>query len=435
MIGPGAAMAAVLAPVNAYLLALLIAATRARRPPSSPAARGLLFVIVVPARDEEASIAGTLASLRTVTHTAECVEIIVVADNCEDRTADVAEAAGVTVWTRTGGGEGGKGAALGWTLDRLARERPRLDAVVLVDADCTVAPNLLGAVEARLRAGADAVQVAYGVANPGDSPVAALRHASFALVNHVRPLGKSALGLSSGLFGTGMVFSRELLARQPWTAHSLVEDQEHHLALVAAGERVAFAPETSVVSAMPTSLRRSSSQLLRWDAGRATLIRTWTPRLLVAGLRRRDPVRIHAAIEPLVPSQSLLLCANGVGCLLALRAGPATRRVALGNAAAQAIFVTGGLTAVRAPAAVWRALAFAPALVAWKLGLHVRLWLGRGPTSWVRTEREPQACRETAGLPRRRRAIRRSWSRRMNSRRSGSARGARRSAASPQPAR
>jgi hypothetical protein len=435
MIAPGGLMAVALTPVNAYLLALLIAAARDRRPPPSPSAHGLRFVIVVPARDEEASIAGTLASLRAVAHPPECVEVLVVADNCVDRTADVAEAAGATVWARSGGGKGGKGAALAWALDRLARERPKLDAVVLVDADCTVAPNLLGAVEARLRAGADAVQVAYCVANPGDSPLAALRHASFALVNYVRPLGKSALGLSSGLFGTGMVFSRELLARRPWTAHSLVEDQEHHLALVAAGERVAFAPETSIASAMPTSLRRSSSQLLRWDAGRAALIRTWTPGLLAAGLRRRDPVRVHAALEPLVPPQSLLLAANALGCLLALRAGPATRRVALGNLGAQAMFVAGGLAVVRAPAAVWRALAFAPALVAWRLGLLAKLWLGQGPTSWVRTEREPQAGGEPAALPRARRPMRRSWSRRTNSRRSGSARGARRSAASPQPAR
>jgi hypothetical protein len=42
---------------------------------------------------------------------------------------------------------------------------------------------------------------------------------------------------------------------------------------------------------------------------------------------------------------------------------------------------------VRAPAAVWRSLAVAPALVVWKLALLARLWAGRGPTRWVRTPR------------------------------------------------
>ena len=90
-----------------------------------------------------------------------------------------------------------------------------MDAVVLVDADCAVAPNLLSAVEARLCHGCEAVQVTYGVGNPDASWVAALRYASLALVNLVRPLGKARLGLSAGLFGTGMAFSRELLSGTP----------------------------------------------------------------------------------------------------------------------------------------------------------------------------------------------------------------------------
>jgi 1,2-diacylglycerol 3-beta-glucosyltransferase len=300
-----------------------------------------------------------------------------------------------------------------------------------VDADCAVAPNLLTALDGRLQDGAHSVQVAYGVSNPGASPVAALRHASFLLVNGVRPLGKTTLGLSAGLLGTGMAFSRELLSRRTWTARSLAEDQEQHVALVADGERVVFAAETGVTSPMPTSLRRSRDQQLRWDAGRAALVRTWTPSLLRAGLRRRDAVKVHAALEPFVPPQSLLLAVNASGCLLALRAGPAVRRLALANLVGQGGFVLGGLALMRAPAPVWRALAFAPVLAAWKLGLLARLALGRGPTTWVRTVREDQP----PGDRNNRRPIRRSWSRRTYARRSGSARGARRTAANSHPVR
>jgi hypothetical protein len=432
VISRAALLPTAVSPFNAYLLVLLAAAAHGRRrAPSAAAGSRLRFAVLVPARDEEASIAATLASLRGLEYPAERVQIFVVADNCADCTAAVAKAAGASVWERTGG-EDGKGAALAWGLERVERE---VDAVVIVDADCAAAPNLLAAVEGRLRDGAAAVQVAYGVANPDASPVAALRHASFALVNGVRPLGKTTLGLSAGLFGTGMAFTRELLARQPWTARSLAEDQEYHLALVAGGERVVFAAETCIISSMPTSLRRSRSQQLRWDAGRVALIRTWTPRLLRAGLRRRDVAQIHAALEPLVPPQSLLLALNAAGCLLTVRARPAVRGLAVANAAGQAVFVLGGLAVTRAPASVWRALVFAPALATWKLGLLARLWLGRGPTTWVRTEREPQAPAERAERRPTRWPIRRSWSRRTYARSSGSARGARWSAASSHPLR
>lgn len=402
--------------LNVYLLMLLAAAARGLRravPAANPGCQ-LRFVVLVPARDEERSIGEALASVHRLDYPAERFDAIVIADNCTDRTADVAVDCGATVWRRRDDGGGGKGAALAWGLDRLAAERPDADAVVLVDADCVVAPNLLTALEARLRAGAVAVQVPYGVANPSASWTAALRYASFALVNLVRPLGKATLGLSAGLFGTGMAFSTDLLARQPWTARSLVEDQEYHVGLVAAGDRVAFAHETGIASAMPTTLRRSTSQHLRWEAGRGELLRKWSPRLLAAGVRRRDAVQIHAAAEALVPPQSLLLATNAASAVAAWQAPPAIRRLALANVAAQAAFVTGGLLLVGAPARVWRALALAPGLMVWKLGLLMRLWLGRGPTSWVRTGREPPAgqaraaARPRVNRPERRRPIRRS---------------------------
>lgn len=382
-----------LAAPNAYLLVLLAAAARARRTGSAQRAGEACtrFVVVVPAHDEEESIGRTLESLAALDYPAGLVEVIVLADNCSDATAQLAGGRGATVWERSGGGSGGKGAALAWGLGRITAERPAVDAVAVVDADCLVAPNLLAAFDARIRTGATAVQASYQAANPSASAVSGLRYASLALVNHVRPLGKAALGLSPGLFGTGMAFSSAMLSRLPWTACSLVEDQEYHLELVAAGERVAFAPETCVQSAMPVSLRASRSQQARWDAGRGRLLRSWTPRLLAEGARRRDPARLNAALEPLVPPQSLLLAGNVLGAAAALRGPRRVRRLALANLGAQAVFVGGGLALVRAPAAVWRSLALAPVMAVWKLGLLVRLWTGRGPTRWERTERRPSA--------------------------------------------
>jgi hypothetical protein len=404
------ALMAIAAVPNAYLLALLAAAWRCSRAPTPPRGPGhLRFAVLVPARDEEAVIGDCLTSVRALDHPANRVETIVIADRCSDATAAVAARAGATVWAREAG-EDGKGAALAWALERLGRERPSVDAVAVVDADCVVSPNLLRAFEARLGAGVHAVQAVYGIANPQASWAAALRFASLELMNVVRPLGASALGASAGLYGTGMAFSADLLRRLPWSARSLVEDREQHLALVAAGERVAFAREASVRSPAPLTLGRSRGQQLRWEAGRAELTRTWLPRLLARGLRRRDPAQLHAAVELLVPPQSVLLA---VGAAAAVPR--ATRPAGLASVAAQAVFVAGGLALVRAPAVVWRALALAPALAVFKL--------------WLLGQPRPQAWDQ----PRSRPAIRRSWSRRTYARSSGSARGARRSAATAQP--
>jgi len=310
----------------------------------------------------------------------------VVADHCTDRTAAIARAAGACVLERTEGARG-KGAALDWALGRLARW-PDFDVLLVLDADCIPSENVLEAVERRMRGGVRVVQVDYVVANAGASNVAALRDAAFLLMNTVRPMGKDALGLSAGLRGTGMAFQRVVAERYGWRTSTLAEDHEQHCRLVSGGERVSFAAEASVRSPMPTSLRAGRSQQLRWESARWPLLRRWAPRLLAGALRHRDAVRADAALEMLIPPQSLLAFTN-VALLAAATAFDerAARRLAALSLLCQAAFVLGGLRVARAGPATYRALACAPLLVAEKLALAVRLATGGAPRSFERTPR------------------------------------------------
>lgn len=386
--------------VTCYLLTLLLAAFLGRRVArQAPATTDRLrFLVLVPAHDEELSITRTVASLRGMTYPTDRYEIIVIADNCRDTTAELARAAGATVLERTNPDVRGKGHALAWALERLRSERPDVEAIAFVDADCHVTPNFLTAIESRIRGGAVAVQTDNVVSNPQESWSSALRFAAFALIGTVRPLGKETLGLSSGLRGTGMALTRSLLERHPWDAFSLAEDGEYHLRLVATGERVAFAPEAAVRSSMPTSLKESQQQNLRWEGGKWQLVRAWTPLLVQTGLRRRSLGQIHAGLEPLVPPQSLHLTGLLVlGSLAAMLRSSMATRLAAANLLGEVCFVLGGLLLVQAPAGVYRALALAPALVAWKLGLYAKVLLGQTPTCWVRTGRA--APDTTSGFP------------------------------------
>ncbi|MCW2988941.1 MAG: hypothetical protein JWM24_1879 [Solirubrobacterales bacterium] len=375
---------------SGYLVGLLVAARGCdRSPPRQMAEQTLDLAVIVPAHDEEPGIGATLDSLARCEYPSEHRRTVVIADNCGDRTADRAREAGVEVWERTDPEHRGKGFALAWALERLFAEEAAPDAVVVVDADCTVSPNLLRAISRRLGAGAEAIQVDYVAGNPEDSPTAALRFAGFALADTVRFLGKERLGLSCGLVGTGMAFGREVLERAPWTVTGLVEDGEYHMRLVLAGTRTQFVPEAWVSQAVPTTLRASTEQQARWEKGRLEMIRAWCPRLLGAGLARRDPVRFHAGIECLVPPQSMLALGGGAGILIgALRGKRLLLSLSLLTLSGQAGFVLGGLRLVRAPASVYRALLMAPVLIAAKLGLYARFLAGGGPSGWVRTERE-----------------------------------------------
>lgn len=399
MAGPAAlvhalllAVESLLALASGYLLGLLLAAREAAANPSPPAAadrRQLRLVVLIPAHDEEAGIWATLASISRCAYPAQLRRIVVIADNCSDGTARVAREAGAEVWERSDADRRGKGFALAWALDRLLAEDEGCDAVVMVDADCLVSANLLEAVAQRLDSGCEAIQVDYVAGNPGDSHTSALRFAGFALADTVRFLGKERLGLSCGLVGTGMAFTRQLLEAAPWTTTGLVEDGEYHMRLVLAGKRARFVPEAWVSQAVPTTMRTSAEQQARWETGRLALAGHWSPRLIAAGLARRDAVRLHAGLECLVPPQSVIALgtAGSATAALLLRS---RRLLALSafTLTAQIAFVLGGLRLVRAPASVYRALLMAPALIAAKLGLYARLLSGRGPTGWVRTKRE-----------------------------------------------
>jgi 1,2-diacylglycerol 3-beta-glucosyltransferase len=382
---------------TAYLLGLLLAARDAVRNPRSPAGPGperesARLVVLVPAHDEEAGIGATLESLAGCRYPASARRTVVIADNCGDGTAAIARAAGAEVWERRDPERRGKGFAVAWALERLLTPGAEVDAVVLVDADCSVSANLLEAVAERLGAGAEALQVDYLAGNPEASPVSALRFAAFALADTVRFLGKQRLGLSCGLVGTGMAFTAAALRDSPWTTTGLVEDGEYHMRLVLNGVRTEFVPEAWVSQAVPTTLRASADQQARWEQGRLDLIRAWAPRLIGSGLVRRDAVRLHAGLECMVPPQSVIAIGGVAGATFSALGGR-RRSLALSllTLAGQATFVLGGLRLVRAPAGVYRALLMAPVLIAGKLALYARLLTGRGPSGWVRTEREEQS--------------------------------------------
>lgn len=384
---------ALLTLATSYLLGLLLAAAlrKRKRNPAEASVHHTRFVILIPAHDEELGIGNTLASLHRLDYPKTNYEIVVIADNCRDHTAELAREAGATVYERYDLELRGKGYALAWALDRLFRDKPKAEAIVLLDADCEVSPNLLAEIDTWLRTGARAIQTNNAVANPEESWSSALRFAAFSLINTVNPMGKSALGLSCGLKGTGMAFTRELLEQRPWDSYSLAEDGEYYLQLVADGIRVVFAPEATVRSAMPTSLRQSREQQLRWEGGRWELARQWIPRLVRAGLHKRDLACLVTCLELLVPPQSLLVMSNTALLVVstALHSGIGIK-LALINIAGQACYIAGGLILTQAPVKVYKALALAPVLIAWKAGLYARILVGRGPTGWVRTVRKPE---------------------------------------------
>src|ERR1700744_2886019 len=84
-----------LAAVTTYLFVATLLSAKLAVPASSEPTRRLRFV--VPAHNESAGIAATVESLLAVDYPRALFDVVVVADNCNDDTAEQARRAGATV--------------------------------------------------------------------------------------------------------------------------------------------------------------------------------------------------------------------------------------------------------------------------------------------------------------------------------------------------
>lgn len=349
------------------------------------------FVVLIPAHNEERVLGKLLGSLAALDYPKDRYRVCVVADNCTDKTAEIARAIDwVRVYERFDTLKRGKGHALNWAFQQLERERLDYDACVVLDADSIVAPTFLRAMERELARGAQALQAYNGVLNITNSPSTALRWIALALVNHVRPLGRNGLGSSSTLTGNGMCLRHKLLQRFPWQAFALGEDYQYYLTLMLHGERVRYVPEAIVRSQMPVTFAQMRTQDVRWESAAENQPGWRTALHLVrAGFKNRDLVRFEAAAELLTPPLSLIVGWYGLTLLAAISLwwlpGMLFSLVLL---VGLLIYINAPLYLLKPPRAVYFSLVYAPGFIVWKLWVYFVLKRRKKYTGeWVRTSR------------------------------------------------
>lgn len=370
----------------AFATEVIVGLTRAAPDPaaaSAPVPRSA--VIVMPAHDEATIIAGTLA--RLLPELPPGFRVLVVADNCADDTAAIAQAAGAEVLRRTDPVRRGKGYALACARDHLATAPPAV--VMVLDADgATDRASLL----AMARAAHDRPVQAVNLLSPDRSaaPMVQVSNFAFVIKNLVRQRGLSRLAGRVNLTGTGMAFPWSVFRDAALATADIVEDLALGLDLARRGLLPRFAAEATVWSAA-SSAEGTLRQRTRWEGGFLATSRTRALPAIAAGLRARDPRGIWAGLSLAVPPLTLLLLLDGIGLLLlgllALAGASPLPAALLG--AALAIALAGLAVAwvrVGRPFLSAGAAARLPLYVLWKIPLYLRLATSR-PTGWLRAGR------------------------------------------------
>ena len=369
-----------------YLFFLTVASFLYRSPKDMRAGPATRFAIIVPAHNEEELLPRLLSSINGVTYPNYLYKVIVVADNCTDKTAEIGRKGGAEVFERTDLELRGKGYALRGLFDNAVNGRQEFDSNVFLDADSFGSANFLDVLDAGFQSGSRAVQAYYTVNNALQSPVSALRFLAMALKHYVRPRGRQVLGLSCGIFGTGMALRRSVIEAYKWNTFSLTEDIEYFLKLTKNGVKVDFAPEAVVSTDMPVSLRASQSQNLRWEKGRLQMMFKYGPSSILNGIFKLRAREMDAIMEQAIPPISILALLAVLALGISLISGGWLIAPAAAAVVMLAFHLVIGAVSAHVPLRTYRAIPFAPVFILWKYAVYIIALLPIR-LEWKRTER------------------------------------------------
>lgn len=366
-------------------------------PPSASARRGgdgaaPAIAVLIPAHDEAHGIAATVAAL--LTDLPAGVRVLVVADNCTDETAARARTAGAEVLERHDPARRGKGYALAFGRDALARG-PAPEVLIVLDADCRLLPGSIAALARTAIATGRPVQATNLIA-PDLAAPPMVQISSFAMLvkNLYRSRGMQQLGGAALLTGTGMAFPWPLIEKAALASGSIVEDLALGIELTRAGRPPLLIADAGVRSA-PAALTDALQQRRRWEHGFLDVVTRQALPTLLSGLSRGSRAEIFLGFHLLVPPLALtmLLAAALLATLVSL--------AALGAWSWPALLV-GGLLLVDGVllTAAWLgqgrsylrggALLRAPLYVLWKIPIYLG-FLRRREANWTRTPRSDAA--------------------------------------------
>ena len=237
------------------------------------------YAVLICARNEETVIADLLESINRQSYPKEHFQVFVMADNCRDATAEIADKHGATVYVRYNDRLVGKGYALEELLKNIEMDYGDVfDGYMVFDADNILKEDYIEQMNISYCQG-NRIIAGYINSKNYDSNWISAGYSLFLLkknryLNNARYL----LGLSCAINGTGFLFDKKLTGN--WNYHTLTEDIELSVDQACRHNRIAYCEKAVLYDEQPTSFRQSFYQRLRWAKGYLQVIRKYTSSLI-----------------------------------------------------------------------------------------------------------------------------------------------------------
>jgi cellulose synthase/poly-beta-1,6-N-acetylglucosamine synthase-like glycosyltransferase len=228
------------------------------------------YAVIIAARNEELVIGKLINTIKNQNYPKELIDIFVVADNCTDNTAMIAEQEGAIVRERFNNALIGKGYALDYMLKIIKRDysSKKYDGYFVFDADNLLDENYILEMNKTFNQGYRVITSYRNSKNYDQNWITAGYALWFLHEAEYINLPRMTLNTSCAISGTGFLVHADLIKENGgWIHHLLTEDIEFSVSQIIKGEKIGYCRNAMFYDEQPFTFEQSWNQRLRWAKG------------------------------------------------------------------------------------------------------------------------------------------------------------------------
>jgi cellulose synthase/poly-beta-1,6-N-acetylglucosamine synthase-like glycosyltransferase len=283
------------------------------------------FGVIIPARNEEAVVAGLIESVRKNDYPQDMLQVFVIAHNCTDKTAEIARACGATVYEYNNPAENTMGFAFKHLFSCIERDygTQSFDGFFLFNADNILDKNYIARMnDAFEHFERECVITSYrNSKNFGANLISGLYGMYFAVGCRMESRGRTVLGCSTRVQGTGYLINSNIV-KNGWPYVSLTEDWEFTADQILYNNTIRYCDDAVFYDEQPTTFRIMWRQRVRWSRGHLLVFYARFKELFASLFKKetRHWVSLYDITVYILPSPIIMLILQAVQLTLLLTA-------------------------------------------------------------------------------------------------------------------
>lgn len=299
-----------------YIVIALIGEKRKKKQPEYEPKKLHRFAFIIAARNENAVIGNLIKSIKAQNYPSELIDVVVVADNCTDNTAEIARSCGAIVYERFNKVLVGKGYALDYAFNKIKEDEgdyTAYDGYFIFDADNVIDRNYVREMNKTFDQGYRVVTSYRNSKNFDTNWITSgyslwfCREAKY--LNNPRMILKTSCAVS----GTGFLTSSEIIKKNGgWKCNLLTEDIQFSVVNILEGEKIGYCDSAMFYDEQPETFKQSWNQRMRWSKGFYQVMFKYGRELIAMAFKKRQMfVSCYDMFMTLAPATLL-----SVGCML-----------------------------------------------------------------------------------------------------------------------